>query len=118
MPLRSPPTTPHSDVDHPHLVYYRPLSNSPEQSIVTIPDSPTHLDKSIQVSTKQIIVQNVSIQMLPNPPMTLQQKEPPNLPTLLQLRDLLQDPKLLTPMIAHCDLHSPILNLYNSFIKP
>ena len=47
--------------------------------------------------------------------MTLQQKEPPNLPTLLQLRDLLWDPKLFTPIITHCNLHSPILNLYKSY---
>ena len=100
MPSRSPPSTPHSDVDHPHLVYYGPLSDSPEQSVVTEPDSPTHLDKNIQTSTEQIILQNVSIQTLPNPPLTLQQKEPPDLSTLLKLRDLLQDPKLFTPMIA------------------
>ena len=115
MPSRSPPSTPHSNVNHPHLVYYGPLSNSPEQSIVTIPDSPNHQDKNVQTSTKQIIVQNVSIQTLPNPPFTLQQKEPPNLPTLLQLGDLLWDPKLFTPMITHCNVHSPILNLYKSF---
>lgn len=89
MPSRSPPTTPHSNVDHPHLIYHSPLSDSPKQSIVTIPDSPTHQDKNIQTSTEQIIIQNVSIQTLPNPPLTLQQREPPNLPTLLQLRDLL-----------------------------
>ena len=115
MPSRSPPSTPHSNVNHPHLVYYGPLSNSPEQSIVTVPDSPTHQDKNVQTSTKQIIVQNVSIQTLPNPPFTLQQKEPPNLPTLLQLGDLLWDPKLFTPMITHYNVHSPILNLYKSF---
>ena len=115
MPSRSPPSTPHSDVDHPHLVYYGPLSDSPEQSVVTEPDSPTHLDKNIQTSTEQIILQNVSIQTLPNPPLTLQQKEPPDRSTLLKLRDLLWDPKLFTPMIAHCDIHSPILGLYKSF---
>ena len=117
MPSRSLPITPHSNVDHPHLIYYGPLSDSPEQSIVTIPDSPTHLDKNVQTSTKQIIMQNVSIQTLPNSPMILQQKEPPNLPTLLQLRDLLWDPKLFTLMIAHCNLHSPILNLYKSYCQ-
>ena len=117
MPSRSPPSTPHSDVDHPHLVYYGPLTKSPAQSIVTVPDSPlaTHVDKSTQTSTEHIIVQNVSIQMIPNPPLTLQQKEPPNLPILLQLRDLLRDLKLFTPIIAHCEVHSPILNLYKSF---
>ena len=117
MPSRSPPSTPHSDVDHPHLVYYSPLSDSPEQSMVTVPDSPTHLDKNTQTSTEHIIVQNVSIQTLPNPPLTLQQREPPNLSILLQLRDLLKDPKLFTPMMAHCDVHSPILNLYKSFCQ-
>ena len=118
MPSRSPPTTPHSDVDHPHPIYYGPLSESPQQSIITIPNSPTHLDKSIQVTPEEkplVIIQNVSIQTLPNPPMTLQQKEPPNLPTLWQLRDLIQDPKLFTPMITHCNLHSPILGLYKSY---
>ena len=117
MPSRSPPSTPHSDVNHPHLVYYGPLTESPTQSIVTIPDSPlaAHIDKSTQTSTKHIIVQNVSIQTIPNPPLTLQQKEPPNLPILLQLRDLLKDPKLFTPIIAHCEVHSPILNPYKSF---
>ena len=49
------------------------------------------------------------------PTHTLQQKEPPNLPILLQLRDLLKDPKLFTPVITHCEVHSPILNLYKSF---
>ena len=117
MPSRSPPSTPHSDVDHPHLVYYGPLTESPAHSIVTVPDSPlaAHVDKSIQTSTEHIIVQNVSIQTIPNPPLTLQQKEPPDLPILLQLRDLLKDPKLFTPVIAHCEVHSPILNLYKSF---
>ena len=115
MPSRSPPSTPHSDVNHPHLVHYEPLSESPKQSIVTVPDSPTYQDKNIQTSTEQIIIQNVFIQMLPNPPLTLQQREPPNLPTLLQLRDLLRDPKLFTSMIAHCNVHSTILNLYKSF---
>ena len=117
MPSRSPPSTPCSDIDHPHLVYYGPLSDSPEQSVVTVPDSPlaTHVDKSIQTSTKHIIVQNISIQTITNPPLTLQQKEPPDLPILLQLRDLLKDLKLFTPVIAHCDVHSPILNLYKSF---
>ena len=117
MPSRSPPSTPHSDVDHPHLVYYGPLSDSPKQSVVTVLDSPTHLDKNIQTSAEQIIVQNVSIQTLPNPPLTLQQKEPPDLSTLLQLRDLLRDPKLFTPMITHCDVHSLILGLYKSFCQ-
>ena len=117
MPSRSPPSTPHSDINHPHLVYYGPLTESPTQPIVTIPDSPlaAHIDKSTQTSTKHIIVQNVSIQTIPNPPLTLQQKEPPNLPILLQLRDLLKDPKLFTPIIAHCEVHSPILNPYKSF---
>ena len=117
MPSRSPPSTPHSDVDHPHPIYYGPLSDSPEQSVITVPDSPlaAHVDKSIQISTEHIIVQNISIQTIPNPPLTLQQKEPPNLPILLQQRDLLKDPKLFTPVIAHCEVHSPILNLYKSF---
>ena len=118
MPLRSPPTTPHSDVNHSHLIYYGPLSDSPEQSIVTVPDFPTHLDKNVQTTGEEkplVIVQNISIQILPNPLMSLQQKEPPDLPTLLQLRDLLQDPKLFTPMITHCDLHSPILDLYKFY---
>ena len=114
MPSRSPPSSPHSDVDHPHPIYYGPLTESPAQSIVTVPDSPlaAHMDKNIQTSTEHIIVQNVSIQTIPNPPLTLQQKEPPDLPILLQLRDLLKDPKLFTPVIAHCEVHSPILNLY------
>ena len=118
MPSRSPPSTPHSNVNHPHLVYYGPLSDSPEQLVVTIPDSPitpTHMDKSVQTSTKHIVIQNVSIQTIPNLPLTLQQKEPPDLPILLQLRDLLKDPRLFTPVIAHCEVHSPILNLYKSF---
>ena len=85
--------------------------------MVTVPDSPlaAHVDKNTQTSTKHIIVQNVSIQTIPNPPLTLQQKEPPDLPILLQLRDLLRDPKLFTPIIAYCEVHSPILNLYKSF---
>ena len=117
MPSRSPPSTPRSDIDHPHLVYYGPLSDSPKQSIVMIPDSPlaAHVDKSIQTSTEHIIIQNVSIQTIPNPPLTLQQKDPPDLPILLQLKDLLKDLKLFTPVIAHCEVHSPILNLYKSF---
>ena len=117
MPSRSPPSSPHSDVDHPHLVYYGPLTDSPAQSMVTVPDSPlaAHVDKSIQTSTEHIIIQNVSIQTIPNPPLTLQQKDPPDLPILLQLRDLLKDPKLFTLVIAHCKVHSPILNLYKSF---
>ena len=112
MPSRSPPSTPHSDIDHPHLIYYGPLSDSPKQSMVTVPDTPlaAHADKSIQTSTEHIIIQNISIQTIPNPPLTLQQKEPPDLPILLQLRDLLKDPKLFT-----CEVHSPILNLYKSF---
>ena len=114
MPSRSPPSTLCSDVDHPHLIYYGPLSNSPEQSMVTVPDSPTQIDKNIQTSTKHIIVQNVSIQTILNPPLTLQQRDP-DLPILLQLRDLLKDLKLFTPVIAHCEVHSPILNLYKSF---
>ena len=69
------------------------------------------MDKSVQTSTEHIIIQNVSIQMIPNPPLILQQKEPPNLLILLQLRDLLKDPKLFTPVIAHCEVHSPVLNL-------
>ena len=115
MPSRSPPSTPCSDVDHPHLVYYGPLSDSPKQSVVTVPDSPTHWDKNVQTSTEQIIVQNISIQTLPNLLLTLQQRDPPDLSIPLQLRDLLKDPKLFTPMMAHCDVHSPILNLYKSF---
>ena len=114
MPSRSPPSSPHSDIDHPYLVYYGPLSDSPEQSVVTVPDSPltpTHIDKSIQTSTEHIIIQNISIQTISNPPLTLQQRDPPDLPVLLQLRDLLKDPKLFTPVIAHCEVHSPILNL-------
>ena len=85
--------------------------------MVIVPDSPlaAHVDKSIQTSTEYIIIQNVSIQTIPNPPPTLQQKDPPDLPVLLQLRDLLKDPKLFTPVIAHCEVHSPILNLYKSF---
>ena len=117
MPSRSPPSIPCSDIDHPHLVYYGPLSDSPEQSIITVPDSPlvSHVDKNTQTSTEHIIIQNVSIQTIPNPPLTLQQRNPPDLPILLQLRDLLKDPKLFTPVIAHCEIHSPILNLYKSF---
>ena len=115
MPSRSPPSTPHSNVDHPHPIYYGPFSDSPEQSVVTVPDSPLRSDKGIQTSTEHIIIQNVSIQTIPNTPLTLQQREPPNLPVLLQLRDLLKDPKLFTPVIAHCEVHSPILNLYKSF---
>ena len=115
MPSRSPPSTPHSDVNHPHLVYYGPLSDSPKQSVVTVPDSHLHSDKGIQTSTEHIIIQNVSIQTIPNLPLTLQQRDPPDLPVLLQLRDLLKDPKLFTPVIAHCEIHSPILNLYKSF---
>ena len=90
-------------------------SDSPQQSIVTVPDSPTHLDKNTQTTTEEkplVIIQNVSVQTLPNPLITLQQKKPPDLPILLQLGDHIQDPKLFTPMITHCDLHSPILNLY------
>ena len=117
MPSRSPPSTPSSDIDHPHPVYYGPLSDSPEQSIITVPDSPltSHVDKNTQTSTEHIIVQNVSIHMIPNPPLTLQQRDPPDLPILLQLRDLLKDPKLFTLVIAHCEVHSSILNLYKSF---
>lgn len=118
MPSRSTPTTPHSDIDHPHPIYYGPLSKSPQQSIVTVPNSPTHLDKNVQTTPKEkppLVLQNVSMQTLPNPPMTLQQRDPPDLLKLLQLRDLLWDPKLYTPMITHCDLHSPILNLYKSY---
>ena len=115
MPSRSPPSTPHSDIDHPHLVYYGPLSDSPEQSMVTVPDTPLHSDKGIQTSTEHIIIQNIYIQTIPNPLLTLQQREPPDLSILLQLRDLLKDLKLFTPVIAHCEIHSPILNLYKLF---
>ena len=112
------PTSPSSDVDHPHLIYYRPLSKS-QPSIVTVPDSPTHLDKNIQTTPEEnpypFPPPTVTVQTLPSPSMTLQLREPPDLPTLLQLRDLLQDPKLYTPMIAHCNLHSPVLNLYKSY---
>ena len=41
------------------------------------------MDKGVQTSTEHIIIQNVSIQTTPNPPLTLQQKEPPNLPNSL-----------------------------------
>ena len=98
--------------------YYRPLSES-QPSIVTIPDSPTHQEKSVQTTPREDILpvppQSVTVPTLPNPSMTLQQRDPPDLPTLLQLRDLLWDPKLYTPVITHCDLHSPILNLYKSY---
>ena len=52
MPSRSPPTTPSSDINHPHLVYYRPLSKS-QPSIVTVPDSPTCLDKNVQTTPRR-----------------------------------------------------------------
>ena len=118
MPSRSPPTTPSSDLNHPHLIYYRPLSKS-QPSIVTVPNSPTHLNKNIQTTPEEnpypFPPPTVTVQTLPSPSMTLQMREPPDLPTLLQLGDLLQDPKLYTPMIAHCNLHSPVLNLYKFY---
>ena len=119
MPSRSPPTTPYSDVDYPHPIYYGPLSKS-QPSIVTIPDLPTHLDKEVQTTQVEkplqpTLQQTVTVQTLPNPPMTLQQRDPPDLPTLLRLRDILQKKNLYIPMIVHCNLHSPILNLYKSY---
>lgn len=114
----SPPSSPIPDVNYPHLVFYEPLSEY-QPSIITIPNSPTYKDKQVQTTPKKepcpIHPQNITPPTLPNPSMTLQQREPPDLPTLLRLRDLLQDEKLHTPMIAHCDLHSPILNLYKSY---
>lgn len=118
MPSRSPPSSPTSDINHPYLVFHEP---SPEYqpSIVTIPDSPTYMNKQTQTSPERepcpVHPQDCTIHTFPNPPTTLQQKELPSLPTLLQLRELLQDQSLHTPMIAHCNLHSPVLNLYKSY---
>ena len=50
------------------------------------------MDEAVQTTTEEkplVTMQNVSIQTLPNLLMTLQQKEPPDLPTLLQMRDLI-----------------------------
>lgn len=51
----------------------------------------------------------------PNPPLTLQQKALPDLPTLLELWTLLHDQNLHIPMATYCELHSPILDLYKSY---
>ena len=118
MPSRDSLSFPTSDVDHPHLIDHKP-SLVYEPSIITVPNSSSYKNKQTQTSSDEgqcpIHPRDYTIPTFPNPPLTLQQKALPNLPTLLPLRDLLCDQSLHFPMVTHCELHSPILDLYKSY---
>ena len=116
-------TTPHSDVDHPHPISYSPIPfvESPKPlSIITIPDNPTYLDKNTQTSPNKtphcpIHPHHLSAPIFTGPLFSRQNMNPPDLPSALELWTLLQDPNLVTPMHAHCKLHSPLLTLYRAY---
>ena len=118
MPSRDSLSSPTSDVNHPHLVNHKP-SLVYEPSVITIPDSPSYKNKQTQTSSDEgqcpIHPCDYTIPTFPNTPLTLQQKALPDLPTLLQLQDLLHNQSLHIPMVTHCELHSPILDLYKSY---
>lgn len=117
MPSRDSLSSPTSDVDQPHLVDHR--LSAYELSVVTVPNSPTSENKQTQTSSNEqpcpVHPWDYAIPTFPNPLLALQQKPLPNLPTLLELWTLLCDKTLLIPMNAHCELHSPILDLYKLY---
>lgn len=86
MPSRSPLSSPTSDVDHPHLINHRPLSEY-EPSVVTIPDTHTHTNKQTQTSSNEelypIHPQDYAIPTFPNPPLTSNKKNSPIYPPYL-----------------------------------
>ena len=49
------------------------------------------------------------------PPFAKQTQDPPTLQQALELRDLLRDPTLQTPIVTHCELHSLMFNLHRAY---
>ena len=112
-------TTPFSNVDHPHPISYSPIpfiESLKPLSIITIPNDTTHGDKGTQTS---LLITPPNCPIHPHhystPTFTRQNVNPPNLPSALELWTLLQDPNLVTPIHAHCKLHSPLLTLYRAY---
>ena len=117
-------TTPHSDVDHPHRITYSPFREEEDPQPVPIlpprPPTPGPIaleNRGTQTSPKPCPIhqQYVTIETIPTPPFAKQIQPPPTLQEALELRELLRDPNLQTPIITHCELHSLMFTLHRTY---
>ena len=117
-------TTPHSDVDHPHRITYSPFNEEEDPQPVPMlpprPPTPGPIaleNRGTQTSPKPCPVhqQYVTIETIPTPPFARQIQPPPTLKEALELRELLRDPNLQTPIVTHCELHSLMFTLHRTY---
>ena len=117
-------TTPHSDVDHPHRITYSPFREEEEPQPVPMlpprPPTPGPIaleNRGTQTSPKPCPIhqQHVAITTIHPPPFARQIQQPPTLQEALELRELLRNPDLQTPIITHCELHSLMFTLHRTY---
>ena len=117
-------TSPYSDVDHPHRITYSPFREEEDpQPVPMIPPRPPTSgpialeNRGTQTSPKPCPIhqQYVTIETIPPPPFARQTKPPPTLQEALELRELLRNPNLQTPIITHCELHSLMFTLHRTY---
>ena len=117
-------TTPHSDVDHPHRITYSPFNEEedpqPVPMLPTRPPTPGPIaleNRGTQTSPKPCPIhqQHVAIMTIHTPPFARQIQQPPTLQEALELRELLRNPDLQIPITTHCELHSLMFTLHQTY---
>ena len=117
-------TTPYSDVDHPHRITYSPFNEEDKpQPVPILPPQPptpgpvTLENRGTQTSPRPCPIhqQYVAIITTHIPPFARQIQNPPTLQEALELRGLLWDPNLQTPIQTHCELHSLMFILHRAY---
>ena len=117
-------TTPHSDVDHPHRITYSPFNEEEDPQPVPMlpprPPTPGPIaleNRGTQTSPKPCPIhqQHVAITTIHTPPFARQIQQPPTLQEALELRELLRNPDLQTPIVTHCELHSLMFTLHRTY---
>ena len=117
-------TTPYDDVDHPHRITYSPFNEEEDpQPVPMLPPRPPTPgpvaleNRGTQTSPKPCPVhqQHVAIMTTEIPRHARQIQDPPTLQQALELRDLLRDLTLQTPIVTHCKLHSLMFSLHRAY---
>ena len=94
-----------------------PISVSSESRQSSIPP-PTHTKAATQTSPSQVPCSPlpfISVLAIVIPQHSLRVKEHLNYAKALELRNLIHDTRLITPMHAYCELHSLLLALYQAY---